>query len=315
MAKLTRLKAGNFQSERLKVNELLDACLHAVFPTYEYLLYNLKGLMQKNKIYVSYYNKAFLPYHTRDTQWLSHYFEQICNAYYRSSRFDEKVQMTIKRLPRSYIQKYIQDSANFDALRCQYERNLVSAYVQLALNSEIDDFYMKSINKAAERCDPEYSFLFRKRIMDAMRYLGVDSDNAEIGIEICKGMWQDQVLTQTFANNYHTPETNKLLSPDGILAKEMPKKWKKLVNLSNVLYAQWSTLYNHHYNCEHYEIIKRVGNSRSQLRMTTEEVNNLNAHVQSLGFEYECMLYDAQQSCVKYNQNAKNLEFEIKFSR
>lgn len=315
MNKLTQIKARNFQSGHLKVSELLDACLPAVFPKQEYILNNLKGLTPKNKILVRYYNKAFLPYRTRDTAWLARYFEQICDAYYvNNPRIPIKNQLAVKRLPLCYFESYIESSEKFDALRCQYEYNLASAYASITLNADVDDFYMKSFEKTIECCDPEYSELFRNRIIGAMKYLGVDSYHAEVGVEMCKGVWQDKVMAQTFANTFHLSGVNQLLSADGVFAKKMPRQWKKLVNLANILYARWSTLYYSEYQNQHRDIINHLGNIDNKKNLTKTEMKNLQNEVECLGFEYECLLVEAQQICKKLKNNSQLLDLDIKNS-
>lgn len=311
MAKLNQIKTGNFQSEHLKVCKLLDDCLYAVFPKQDYIANNLKGLPLKDKIYVNYYNKAFLPYHTRDTYWLASYLDQI---YYslecaRKTRLQGTVTTNVKRLPLKLIQEYIENSPKFDVLRCQYEHNLVQAYILVTRNTETDDFYMKSLSKVRERCDENYDELFRERVIGAMKYLGVDAYNAEVGLEINGELWQHEVRTQTFVNRYHAGGLSKLISYNGTLATHLPNKWKRLSAVENKFFICWSMLREYEYFSAHREIINRLGTYNSKVRLTPEKAQKLAVEVNSLGFEYECLLADAVQSIDSVNKKVKDMGF------
>lgn len=308
LVKLNQVVPNTFHQEHLRVNKLLDDCLYGLFPNQEYINANLKNLtpVQKN---VKYYKKNFLPFHTRDTFWLANYLEQVFNQTQALKKFSSQrahVGVTL-----SYIKKYVEESPKFDAVRNYYEQNLVRAYINMTLDYQADDFFSKGIVKTDERNALNYDQLFRNRVVNAMTFLGVERGSIEIGLEANADLWRDKVKRQTFFNNYSMDNMNAVVSPDGILAKNAPNRWKKLTNMGSKLYQRWSDLNDYQYYQQHHAVIDKLGTATPNMLITTEKANKLELDTDAMAFEFECLLYKAAETVANIVNESKAIERDI----
>lgn len=304
----SQIQPNTFGSEHLRLNKMLDECLYTLFPNQEFINVNLQNItsIQKN---LNFYKKNFLPFHTRDTFWLSKYLEQSFNQMQALKKFrSEKIHVGVVS---GYIKKYVESSPKFDAVRSFYEQNLVRAYINMTLNYKADDFFSKGTIKTQEHRALNYNQLFRERIVNAMSFLGVDRNSIEVGLEANASLWREKVNKQTFYNIYNIDNMDAIVNPDGLLAKHAPMRRNKLMSVGNKLYGRWKNLQDYEYYQEHKQVIDQLGVVTPAMLLTTEKATKLQNDVDSMAFEYECILCNAAECVATIINQKKEIERDI----
>ena len=211
MSKLTQMLKEQFKKIYLRNKEkrnsqLLDEFLDEIFPNEKMVNLDIKNLSFKNKDNNQVYRRDFLPFHTRDNEWLANYVEQV---YYRSRSqrvmqiiATGKVKHRYKALTLKDIQSYVNTSANFDHKRKEYEEMIVKSYLSLFNQEQQDDFYYPSSFKTnywRVGKDLHYgddcldAVQYRGLVLRALDFLGIDSNVSKNTLELNANLWRHDV--------------------------------------------------------------------------------------------------------------------------
>lgn len=211
MSKLTQMLREQFKKIYLRHKEkrntqLLDEFLNEIFPNEKTVNLDMKNLSCKDKYAGRVYRREFLPFHTRDNEWLANYVEQV---YYRSR--SQRVMQIIatgkskhryKALDIADITQYVNTSANFDAKRIEYEQRVVKSYLGLFNQDLQDDFYYPSNFKAnywRVGKDLRYgddvlgAVQYRDLVLRALDFLGINSQVGKVTLEENANLWRNNV--------------------------------------------------------------------------------------------------------------------------
>jgi len=156
--KLKQKILNGFDKLHLKIYEqqlfmTLDKSLQGLFPSEAFITQTLDNLNMADKKYTFIYNVNFLPFHINDDDWLAEYVMAMT-----------KFKRDLKDIKISFdsVKHYIKTSAKFNALRKEYENNLVRAYIKKLLDENLPDHQL--LNDWVENPTAENlaQFLFQK---------------------------------------------------------------------------------------------------------------------------------------------------------
>ena len=171
-----------------------------IFPNNEDL-YNI-DMDDKNK--KGNYTAKYLPFNTRDAEWLANFIANIIRQLQTELSQDGKksAYRALGVVTAADVKPFVENSREFAAARDVYEQSLVKAYIKLLRNNTHNDFYTTALEKQVILKHKRCSQLFRNRICEAMNFLGIAENNIEIGIESNLYMWYARMQKHTFDNAY-----------------------------------------------------------------------------------------------------------------
>jgi len=137
-----------------------------------------------------------LIFHMRDVNWLTRHLR------YYIDNFSFKGLENVGFVSLSMLQDFVANSPVFDAKRSEFEKYIVKAYIEECIDCKSDDFYSRSIEKILESGSPNYDKLFRSRVVNAMKFLGIGDESIETGLELNAPLWRKDVMDLSFANRY-----------------------------------------------------------------------------------------------------------------
>ena len=211
MKKLSEFLKEQFKAIYLHHNEkindkLLNDCLDEMFPEGKALALSIKDLKRDDKQVNNVYRVKYLPFNTRNEEWLANYVEQVyyrLRSYKIMKRIEQgKYKNNFKRISFAEIQEYVANSKEFAARRDEYEQNVIKTYINLFNDFQNDDFYHSADYKnqfwheGQDLYHGEESMnvvAYRNNILKATDFLGIDNHNAKVTLEENAVMWRNQL--------------------------------------------------------------------------------------------------------------------------
>ena len=139
------------------------------------------------------YTREYLPFHTRDNNWLAHYVVAVVKDNLNGQVVDLKA-----------AQEYVQHAANFKHARNTYEQDLVTALVNCILHHSVPNALMqKEEVPYAAQSRPNYDIAFRAGVVDIMHRVGLPKHAVEVALEKNAHLWRKQTMKRAFDNLYY----------------------------------------------------------------------------------------------------------------
>ena len=286
--KLKQQILNGFDKLHLKVYEQklfrdLDKVLLGLFPSVPFVAESLNYLVMSDKKYTFIYNVNYLPFHTRDNDWLAEYVMKMTKR-----SLDNK-----KEISFDSAKRYVETSSKFQALRNEYENNLVREFMINLLDKDSANFFVSSEDKVSLRQDSNYDLLFREKVVKAMSALGMGKGIAEEYIERNLGLWHVKVMHRTFFNRVENGYANIMdKAQRQKLAKNDSVAWESFANKELQYLHLWLLARENIYYKDHKDVIDRVGMSNAFAKMNHAQVYKLHAEVRQVRTEYNKMLIE-----------------------
>lgn len=231
----------------------------------------------------------FLPFHTRDNQWLAKYVYATVK--------DDDPKSDIKF---ANVKKYVATSDDFDSFRRHYEENLTREQIQFIYNDYVfsgENSYFKHLNEQKNNFDKA----FRNEVIKTLTYMGVDEHSVEIGLEKNASLWRERAMMHTFNNRFY---------PDDAPRTNDKSLWRN--NIQNIREHRkaWMQLRECMYYQEHKAILDELGLVTKNMRISDNEYTALSRRV----IEYYRKHYEtaidtlAEDIQQKQNPTAKNID-------
>lgn len=261
--------------------ELMDACLSAAFPEYRQVGKQVKTLELEDKEVKNVYSQKYLPFNTRDHDWLVQYMRK--SSYRAQTKMNaRKLALgqhpeSLKEISLADIENYIENSKAFAETRDKYERNVV----------------INLVNEQARISKEGSASWFRRAILNEVKTIGIDQHNAEVALER-DPRWREQI----FKNGFHDRINRNAFSL--MIPKQAERAWLRanhyavLVGLELVekqAYECFKALREYEYY--RWEKTKEVIN---ELKMATPNMKMSTKEAQSMykKFEELCEKYVAE---------------------
>lgn len=255
--KLKQLISENFTKKNLvsvDLEQKLNAMLPQIFPHED-----LKNIDIADKAKNKIYKAKYLPFHTRNNEWLANYIARLIHILQIKPSKDGKksAYRMLGVVNVDDVKKYITKSERFAAARDAYEQDLVRSYIFLLRNNVLDDFYVVADEKRAILNHPRCSLLFRNRLEEAMRFLGLAEENIQIGIEKNINKWRPRMQFHTFANLYQNIPV--LIDNQKKLMINHFQDWTAFGVALYKFHTDWTKLEDYNYVQAHKDVILKLG--------------------------------------------------------
>lgn len=299
--KFKKFIAENFGQKKL-VDETLEQKLIALLPQI-FPAEDLKQINAANKINKQDYKAKYLPFNTRNEEWLANFIVKTIQNLQIKLCLDGKksAYRMLGNVTVDDIKKFMASSVEFNAMREDYELGLVKSYVNLLRDNTRDDFFTVAEEKQAILEHVNCSMLFRNRIVDAMQYLNLPEDVIEVGIEKNRNLWYARMQNHTFANLYeHVPiveENSRHIYP------YLYRDWLKWDNSIRSFHAYWKNLDDYKYYLKHKNVIDKIGNAMPNMKITKAQSVDLIKKTNDKYLEYKRLLNDLTE---KINTRIEN---------
>ncbi len=255
------------QARQQRAFRFLEPYLPNIFPSAEATQQwiNTVEYAENRPEYV--YRAEFLPFHTRDNRWLAKYTAQI-------------VKPANANIKLADVKNFVAHANAFDHARNQYELDLVKAQIQYLMEPEHtpNGLMMLSPHEVLnKRPQPKKDACenFRAKIIRAMRILGLDPHNIEVGLETNANLWRKQTMEQAFVNYYENFSKFRQNELDQRIA-DRRTSWKELMRQEQQYRAIWVKLREYRYYFDHQPIIDELGTATDNMKMSTDEAFQLN---------------------------------------
>lgn len=304
-----KFQQAHLQKLKSEYFSILDNHLDFLFLGKAFALEVMKVLKTDDKKITRIYDQRYLPFRLHDIEWLVKYINKrynddlksIYNLTKRGIATEE-----LKYIPVDYIRMYVVESPVFEKKCGDFERNLVTAYLQVAQTC-CDDFYADIATKKREIKSPEYDVLFRERVVNAMKYLGLDEDVVENTIEVKKDLWYDTTRKLTFVNVFNQKRLLLSQKERSMLLKKSPVAARNLVNTENKLFQSWNALCDIKYNQRHQSVIKQTKTATVNMKNNADSEYKLVVNTQKLSYQYKKQVVD----CLNILNSEKNKQPEL----
>lgn len=312
--KLKNIMPDNFQQSHLQnmTNEyfhILDNHLDFLFLGKSFSKEIIKELKYDDKKISRIYDVRYLPFRIYDNEWLVKYINKKYNDELKSILNITRrgaLSETLKYVPVDYIKLYVENSPIFEQKRCDFQRNLVIAYLQVSQTC-CDDFYADIETKKREIKSPEYDVLLRERVVNAMKYLGLNKDIVENTIESNKNLWYNTTRKLTFINVFNQKRLLLSQKERSMLLKKSPVAARNLVNTENKLFQSWNALCDIKYNQRHQSVIKQTKTATVNMKNNADSEYKLVVNTQKLSYQYKKQVVD----CLNILNSEKNKQPEL----
>lgn len=213
------------------------------------------------------YTADYLPFHTRDVDWLAHYACQMVRDFEpgKSVRF-----ATAKTV--------VKVNPTFGKLRNIYEQSLVKSQIKY-MTSNIKPNGLMGGHWKRIVLDTDYDFDFHYGVMTAMQNLGIDRKVAEDSLEINAGLWRRSAMELAF-NNGHRHKTTDIYNKDEHFDVWLPLREDKYYSVFR-------------------QAVDRVGSKTNGMKLTREQKKALETMNQDFEARYERGYLTYQQNMVK----------------
>lgn len=198
--------------------------------------------------YEEIFTNEYLPFHTRDEEWLLTYAVSVIT---------DDPQMTPMHF--KHIDQYVAHSKNFAQARDTYEQDLMHAQMAYLAQKPIPNGLTRNLPYRLESVDIDEDF--RRDFIDAFHRYGIPRHNIEVALETGAARWRPQLMQRTFESQYYPHDA--LLAPD-----QDTSPWhKKLANLKPKHQAAWLKHREYAYYQEHKDIIDEVGTATPIMKL------------------------------------------------
>lgn len=298
--KLKSMMVDNFELARLRklrdeYFQILDNHLNYLFLGKAFARQSVQELKRDDKKITRIYNDRYLPFHTQDNNWLVKFINKkynndlkIINNLTKRGVATEK----IKYVPVDYIQAYVGKSSRFDQKRREYEGNLIGAYLDIGMSSQENDFYANVETKKQEQKNANFDFLFRNRVVNAMKYLGIKDNTIESVIELKSDLWRDKARKLAFVNTFNKRRIMLKQQDRIFLEKHNPLAVRKLRIAENSLFKSWNALRDMKYYKQHKTVIDSMKIATPYMKINPELEYKLTVNTQKLGYQYQKQIID-----------------------
>ncbi len=302
------------QSMDETLEQKLTALLPKIFPADD-----LKKLKMVDKMDNQIYTAQYLPFHTRDNVWLANYIAKLVHdLQVKPSRDGKKSSYRMLGVVGlADVMQFMKNSVEFTQARDCYEQNLVASYIPLLSDNTRDDFFTVAEEKRAILSHKHCSTLFRYRITEAMRFLGLPEDVIELGIEKNRSKWYARMQKHTFANLYeHVP---MLEQNSQYIYSYLRKELLALEKARDEFQVNWEKLEALKYYKAHKAAIDKVGGGASYMKISKGQAVNLMKKTNATFLEYKRLLLniigqikpDDEESVNRYHVNGKNAQIKL----
>ena len=115
----------------------------------------------------------------------------------------------------------------------------------------------------------DYDKSFRRMVIDSMLYLGIDQHTTETVLEQCAGIWQRQMMLETFEQFYYPKHEEPITNDD----------WKNWMLLKSEHQTLWLQRREYDYYQEHHAIIDETGTASEHMLITPAQANRLTEEI------------------------------------
>lgn len=262
----------------MSVNGLLDDKIEKFFPKDGRWYSNC---FRKSNII----SEENLPCHLRDDKWLADLIIKKYNLY---------------SLGKDTILEYIANSEKFNKLRHEYELEIVRCQIERMLND--GDYWIvgERLDRTSDVFSTKRDYSFRKGVVDTLLAIGMNIDAIEERIEKNANKWREYQMRSDFYNLY-------VLLPTCFFPYDNERK--ALEEPSQEHYEKWLKLRLYEYYIEHKSSVEKYGEILPEMKMTTEEVNELRKwlkeedhKIKNQNQDYnECISDSTIKSNIRYN--------------
>ncbi len=267
--KLKNLKTESFLQEHFMHKTLekkLDELLPEIFPVED-----LNKIKSTDKNKTQKYTAKYLPFHTRHEAWLANYIVKLVKDLQTKLSLDGKksAYKMLGDVTRADAIRYMKTSTEFVNKRNVYEQDLVKAYILLLRNNTSDDFYTVAEEKQAIIKHKNCLNVFRNRIMEAMRFLGLPENVIDLEIEKKRNLWYSRMQNHTFANKYiHLPaiENNR-----NFIFPNLYQEWCGFDDSINKFNVLWKKLNDYQYYQAYKPVIDKAGMANQNMKISKSQ--------------------------------------------
>ena len=277
-----------------KYFNILDNLLPQIFPHKDFCAQNLLNLRRKTKNQnAKVYKKEFLPFNTRNTDWLVNYCLDVyrnCSA--SKTKADKKNRIY---MPENIVRLYLSTSRKFDRKRCAYESGLVEEYLKLVVNQNVSDFFTSAMTKGEIAKSIDYDKIIRSKVESAMCYLGIDNYVVQNTLELNAASWREEAKKIAFDNAYSKAKKDLIEKNKEELLTYAPQSLDNIRESYQALYCVWSELRDNEYNKQFKDVILRNCPQKYRV-LSREKEQKLTAELEELGATYEYELFNAEMT-------------------
>jgi len=281
--KLKQKILNGFDKLHLKIYEqqlfmTLDKSLQGLFPSEAFITQTLDNLNMADKKYTFIYNVNFLPFHINDDDWLAEYVMAMT-----------KFKRDLKDIKISFdgVKKYIKTSAKFNALRKEYENNLVRAYIKKLLDENSDDFFLSKKEKVNFMKNRNLDQVFPEKVAKVMMAFGLSYGAIEEHIERNLDLWHHKTMHKTFYNRIEQNNIGKINREQRFnLSIDNPVLWESFASKELKFFQLWMLEREKKHYDQHKDTIDRVGTATANMKISSAQAYKLSAEVRQAHTEY-----------------------------
>ena len=279
------------REDQMADEKLLYDNLAKMFPDQkdvEYVVARLKYQSPKERPN-NIYTEDYLPYHTRDNNWLARYAAKVVSAAEPQARLHGK-----------YVENFVAESSAFDIMRREYEQRLVRAQIPYMLEKPTPNGLM-DINCCPHNYNdvPNYDNFFRNEVIRCLSRFGIDDHSLEIALERNADLWRKQTMIQSFENVYYP------LTVLTDIHKTILPWWRRVDKLKQAHQVVWLKVREYEYYQEHHDIIDELGLATENMLMKPNEVTKLRKNL--VRFEHMRDKMFEGDPTITYNQSGRTL--------
>ena len=268
----------------------LDYMLKDVFPNENSIKQNLIELRANDKRDRDAVNAFYLPFNTRNVDWMSTYIHKIIS---------QQLQVNNMPVPFEAIRAFVACSEEYNYQCNAYERNIVKCYIELLKDSEFDSFMVWKSDKKRDLKKADYDIFFYQKVANAMRAMHMPEASIERGLELNADLWREDAKKIAFENTF-SPKFKKIIDQNkNLLKKHNPEIFNKTLRTKYDLYEAWSQLRDYQYYANHQEVIDKTYSHTPGMKLGKSEAKILQEQINDMSIEYEYVLFEAYMEIEK----------------
>ena len=263
----------------------LDRFVGSIFPNEADIEKTLIEIRSSDKKIQDKIEPRYLPFHTRDTQWLIKFFTK---QYHRLNGENYTV-------PQEAIDAYVVCASGFDMKRCDYERLIVKNYIMLLKDRNTDAFMIWKDEKNSDLQSLEYDMLFRAKVRNAMRVLGVSEETVTRSLEYNANLWREHAKKVVYDNKYKDAPRKFVEENQAIIADSCAGLLDHAKSMSEELYQKWSMIYDYEYYQKYQVEIHKVKRWTPAMKLSAEDVRKIKYEFEVLSNEYDFVMFSLSE--------------------
>lgn len=219
-----------------------------------------------------------MPFHINDDDWLAEYVMEMT-----------KFKRDLKDIKISFdsVKHYIKTSAKFNALRKEYENNLVRAYIKKLLDENSDDFFLSKKEKVNFMKNRNLDQVFPEKVAKVMMVFGLSYGATEEHIERNLDLWHHKTMHQTFYNRIEQNNIGKINREQRLnLSIDNPVLWESFASKELKFFQLWMLEREKKHYDQHKDTIDRVGTATANMKISAAQAYKLSAEVRQAHTEY-----------------------------